>query len=298
MELRQLRYFLAVADECSFSAAARRIHIAQPALTRQIRALEADLGVTLFQRVARGVRLTPAGESFHRETQQILQTLSLARRKAQMIDKGQLGELTLGVTPMHLWIPELTRFLKSFRSAYPQVMLRMNTLLSGPQVNALQRGELDIGLLFFPPEDPLLGRMPLYVDKLVLVTQSDSPMAITPPRRLAEIGDAGFIWFDRDRSANYHDRLIGHFQQRGFTPNVIQKGSDNATMLALVASGIGCTIVPRMAVGERIPGVTIIELDDLNLPLPLEMIWRHDHITPPVNNMIEIAREHSFDGLS
>jgi len=295
MDLKQLRYYIAVVDECSFSAAARRIHIAQPALTRQVRALEEELGVKLLKRMARGVKVTAAGQAFYDDIQKILHQLMRAEQKARLIDQGNIGELVVGITVMHLWIKGVTEFLRAFRTRFPEVMLKLNTMLSGPQVTALQRGQLDVGLLFFPPPDSNLDTIKLYTDRLVLVTQSDSELAKKPPKKLADIGQQGFIWFDREATFNYHDHLISHFHQNNFIPNVIERGSDNATMLSLVASGMGCTIVPRMATSNLPSGIIALELDDLDLPLELMLVWRRDLVTPTIQNMIDVARKCSLD---
>lgn len=298
MDLRQLRYFLAVVKAGSFSAAARQIHIVQPALTRQIRALEEDVGAKLLHREARGISLTEAGRAFMRDTEAILEQLDQAAEKARKIEQGQVGELMLGVTAMHLWVPGLMQFLKTFRTRHPEVMLKLNTILSGPQIDAIQRGQLDAGLLFFPPQDDdQLNTLKLYTDRLVLVTQSESKLAQSPPRRLADLGEEGFVWFDREMTPNYHDQLISHFQHCGFTPNVVEKGNDNATMLSLVASGIGCTLLPRLTLAGAPPGVVSIELEDLDFPLDLMLTWRRDSLNPVTRNLIALAKEHVAHGL-
>jgi DNA-binding transcriptional LysR family regulator len=295
MELKQLRYFIAVVNECSFSEAARQIHIAQPALTRQVRALEEELGVQLLIRMSRGVELTAAGQAFYDDAQEILDHLMRAEQKARLVDQGHTGELIVGITVMLLWVQGVSEFLKIFRTRFPKVVLKMNTKLSGPQINALHRGQQDMGLLFFPPPDSGLDSIKLYTDHLVLVTQSDSEMAKNPPKKLSDIGQHSFIWFDREATPYYHDHLISHFHQNGFVPNVIERGSDNATMLSLVASGVGCTIVPRISTFNLPPGLLSLELDDLDLPLELMLVWRRDLISPIIHNMINVAQECSFN---
>jgi DNA-binding transcriptional LysR family regulator len=292
MEIRQLRYFLAVASEKSFSAAARRIHIAQPALTRQVRALEEAVGVQLLKRQSRGVVLTPAGEVFLRDIKQILMSLEEAKNHALMTEKGMAGELRLGVTIMLLWVNELSELLKEFRRCYPNVMLKLNTMLSGPQIVALQEGDIDLGILIFPPDGPEFGRLRIYRDSLVLVAPARSAIAQRQPQRLAEIRDYDFVWFDREKSPGYYDRLIGFFNQHGFTPNIVETGNDSLTMLSVVNSGVGCTIVPSSTVVEAHPGLVVMHLDDLDLlPLDLQLVWRKDAQNPVLNNMISVAKD-------
>ncbi|MZI92856.1 LysR family transcriptional regulator [Vibrio sp. CAIM 722] len=292
MEIRQLRYFIAVARELSFSAAARKIHIAQPALTRQIRSLEESVGVGLLERQARGVTLTPAGKVFLQDAERILSCLEEAKHNAIKTEKGMQGELRMGVTVMLLWVKELSGLLKEFRRRYPKVMLKLNTMLSGPQINALREGNMDLGILIFPPEGEEFGRLKIYQDHLVLVAPVCSEIASNPPQCLADIRDYDFVWFDRENSPNYYDRLIGYFNQCGFTPNIVETGNDSVTMLSVVASGVGCTIVPSSTINECPAGLTVIEVVDLkSLPLDLQLVWRQDCVNPMLDNMIKVAHE-------
>ena len=295
MDLKQLRYFVAVVNEGSFSEAARQIYIAQPALTRKIHALEKELGVKLLIRTARGVQLTTAGEVFYKDIDQILSQLIRAEQKVRFFSEEHTEELIIGSTVMLLWVKELTEFIHIFRTRFPQVTLKMETMLSGTQITSLQRGQLDLGLLFFPPLDPCLDAIKIYTDQLVLVAHSNSLIAKNPPKKLADIGQHAFIWFDREATLNYYDNLIKHFHQNGFVPNVVERGSDNAAMLYLVASGVGCTIVPRMSTFNLPLEIISIELDDLDLPMDLMLVWRRDSITPMIENIINIAKECLYD---
>lgn len=291
MDLKQLRYFIAVVNEGSFSEAARQIYIAQPALTRKVHALEKELGVKLLIRTARGVQLTTAGEVFYKDIDQILSQLIRAEQKVRLFNQEHTEELIIGSTVMLLWAKELTEFLHIFRTRFPQVILKMETMLSGTQISSLQRGQLDLGLLFFPPLDSCLDAIKIYTDRLVLVAHSNSLIAKNPPKKLADIGQHAFIWFDRQATINYYDSLTKHFHQNGFVPNVVEHGSDNAAMLSLVASGVGCTIVPRMSTFNLPLEIISIELDDLDLQMDLMLVWRRDFITPMVENIINIAKE-------
>lgn len=291
MEIRQIRYFIAVARELSLSAAARKIHIAQPALTRQIKALEASVGVQLLERTARGVALTAAGKVFLKEASKVLADLEDAKNKAVCTEQGMLGELRVGTTIMLLWVEELSSLLKAFRERYPHVMLKLNTLLSGPQMVALRDDHIDLGVVIFPPDDPQFERLTLYRDHLVFVVPDCSPILSDPPRVLRQLCDYDFVWFDKENSPNYHEQLAQYFDQCGFTPKIVETGNDSMTMLAIVASGVGCTIVPLSTVSESMAGVCILELDDLQtLPLDLNLVWKKDTRNPMLDNMIQLAK--------
>ncbi|WFF42081.1 LysR family transcriptional regulator [Salinicola endophyticus] len=290
MDFKQLRYFMAVVEEGTISAAAASLPLAQPALTRQLQLLEESVGAPLLRRSRRGVTLTAAGEAFHRDVGRLLSQFEQAKCNARRVSEGQMGQLRLGVTVMHLWVPRITQLLNDFRHQYPAVTLKVVSLLSGPQIEALRHDQLDAGILFFPPEDdPGLCYHPLYEDRLVLVARAGSRLAQHPPRRLAALNGEDFIWFDRSATPTYHDRLIHAFQRAGFTPHVVQEGTDNATMLCLVAAGMGCTILPEMTMAGAPAGVVSHPLEDLDMALPLTLVWRRDASLPAVHRLIDVA---------
>ena len=277
------------------SSAARKIPIAQPALTRQIRLLEENVGAALFTRTQKGVALTLAGESFYRDTKRLIAEFNQARQNARAIASGHLGTLSLSVTVMHLWVPQITQLISRFRHTYPNINLKIFSLLSGPQVDAIREGRLDIGMLFFPPEDDAeLSCQCLYKDNLVLVTSEHSPLAKHPPKKLADLNNADFIWFERAATPSYHDKLIHSFQRVGFTPHVVQEGADNATMMCLVAAGMGCTILPEMTMAGAPQGVVSHRIPDLTLELPLMLVWRKNSSNPALLPLVEMAMKHQL----
>lgn len=290
MDFRQLKYFLRVVEEGAISSAAKQIPIAQPALTRQLRMLEDNVGATLLLRSRQGIKLTAAGETFHSEVSRLLREFEQTKQNARRIAAGKLGQLRLGVTVMHLWSPQIVQLLNEFREQYSDVTLKIMSLLSAPQIKALKRQQLDAGLLFFPPQDDTdLCSHKLYEDRLVLVTSVGSRLASDPPRRLADLNGEDFIWFDRSATPAYHDKLIHAFQRRGFTPHVVQEGTDNATMLCLVAAGMGCTILPERTMLGASRDVVCHQIEDLDLILPLELVWRRDTSLPAVHRLIDVA---------
>ncbi|MDI5890316.1 LysR family transcriptional regulator [Halomonas sp. LR5S20] len=148
MEFRQLRYFIAVAETGSISAASRQVNVAQPALTRQVRLLEEDLGTRLLERHARGVSLTVAGQALYDEAVQLLDTRTRIRTRLASLGQGLIGKVSLGVTVTHLWVPEVASLLRRYRDRYPQVAFEVFPLLSGPQLERLREGSLDAGILY------------------------------------------------------------------------------------------------------------------------------------------------------
>lgn len=295
MDFKRLNYFQAVVEEGSITSAAKHIPLAQPALSRQLQLLEEEVGTALLTRSRNGVSLTVAGRGFYRDTRKLLSEFEQAKRNAQRVADGQLGQLHLGVTVMHLWVPQITGLLNCFRERYPEVSLKVQSLLSGPQVDAIRHEQLDAGILFFPPDDENLSSHCLYEDRLVLVTSASSRLARHPPKRLRELNNEEFVWFDRSATPNYHDKLIQAFQRADFTPHVVQEGADNATMLCLVAAGMGCTVLPEMVMSSAPSGVVSHRIDDLDLKLPLMLVWRRHSGLSAVNKLIEIAESRSLE---
>ncbi|MCS2608095.1 LysR family transcriptional regulator [Halomonas dongshanensis] len=294
MDFKRLKYFQMVAEEGSITSAAKRLPLAQPALTRQLQLLEEEVGATLLTRSRNGIRLTVAGHSFYRETRKLLINFEEVKRNTRRIADGQLGQLHLGVTVMHLWVPQITGLLNCFRERYPEVSLKVDSMLSGPQVEAIRQQNLDAGILFFPPDDDVLCSHCLYEDHLVLVASENSHLAKKPPRKLSELSHEEFIWFDRSATPTYHDKLIHAFQRAEFTPHVVQEGADNATMLCLVAAGMGCTILPAMTMTGAPRGVVSHRISDLDMTLPLMLVWRRDSGLSAVHKLIEIAESRSL----
>ena len=297
MEFRQLSYFVAVVETGSISAASRRVHIAQPALTRQIRLLEEDLDVQLFQRHARGVQPTVAGRALYEEAIQLLDTRTRIRARLSALGKGLVGRVSLGVTVTHLWMPEVAALLRRYRDRYPQVGFEVFPLLSGPQLERLREGSLDVGILYLDgAEQPGLTTRPLQQDCLMLAVPEASCWATAPPRRLAELADADFVWGFRSISPVYYDRVVAHFDRLQFAPRVVQYGADNITILSMVAAGLGVAIVPAASSWHPMRGIRFLRLDELDAcEMPLWLAWRSDNATPALHNLISLV-DSCFDG--
>lgn len=293
MEFRQLAYFVAVVETGSISAASRHVHIAQPALTRQIRLLEEDMETRLFNRHARGMRLTVAGQALYEEAQELLDRRTRLRARLSSLGKGVTGRVSLGVTVTHLWVPEVAGLMGRYRDHYPQVAFEVFPLLSGPQLERLREGSLDAGILYLDGADqPGLETRLLQHDHLVLAVPEASPWSAAPPATLDELNEAEFVWGFRSASPVYYDRLLAHFQRLGFSPRVVQYGADNITILSMVAAGLGVAIVPSASSAHPMPGIRFIHLSELEAcDMPLWMAWRSSNDSPALHNLLEQVDE-------
>lgn len=298
MEFRQLSYFIAVAETGSISAASRRVHVAQPALTRQVRLLEEDLGTRLLERHARGVSLTVAGQALFEEAVQLLDRRTRIRTRLTSLGQGLIGKVSLGVTVTHLWVPEVANLLRRYRDRYPRVAFEVLPLLSGPQLERLREGSLDAGILYLDSADqPGLETRLLQHDHLMLAVPEASRWSFSPPRRLSELAEADFVWGFRSVSPVYYDRVMAHFARLDFEPRVVQYGADNITILSMVAAGLGVAIVPSASSAHPMPGIRFLQLAELTAcDMPLWMAWRSNNDAPALHNLVELAEEPFGEG--
>ena len=290
MDFKQLRYFLAVVDERSISSAARKIPIAQPALTRQLHLLETDLGVQLFHRTHQGIILTAAGTSFYENTQRLLKDFEATKQEVKNIANGQYGALRIGITPIHHWIPNITSLLNKFRKQHSNVELFIEPRLSGSQIEAIHNNLQDVGIMFLHPEtQPELRGECLYKDHMVLVTSKHSSLAKNPPTCLADLNGEDFIWFKRGSTPSSYDKLHLSFKESGFTPNIVQECSDNTTMRCLVAAGMGCSLLPALTMTDAPDELVSYRIPDLTLELPLMLVWHPLYTTPAVEHLVSLS---------
>lgn len=291
MELRHLKYFVAVTEHGSITQAALRVHIAQPALTKQIRDLEEELGFELFERHARGVALTAGGRQFLTDAVCILDDASAAKVRGLRASNGQIGSLSIGVTALHGIYPVFVGIMRAFREEIAGVSLSLQQILSGPQIESIRSAKLDAGFLFFrPSNDETLDGELIHMEPLVLAVPRESRWATKPPRTLRELNNEEFIWFPRSASPTYHDQLIHCFRKAGFTPHVTHEGADNTALLSLVAAGIGCTILPDAARMSAPSSVVCLDVADLDTRLPLELVWRSDNLSPALQRFVAVVR--------
>jgi DNA-binding transcriptional LysR family regulator len=292
MDLRVLRYFVEIANRGSISQAARELHISQPALTSRLRELEEELGVTLLVRQPRGVELTAAGRQLHIDAQRLLNDARTMIDRARNPQQGLTGTLSVGINVLHTWVPSVVGALGAFRRHHPLVDLRLTPMLSGRQIDAIRRGEMDGGFLYCRPlEDESLAGIPMQHSQVMLAVRRDTDLARTPPRRLADLNGADFIWFPRSASSVYYDHMNERFREGGFVPKIVQEGADNAAMLGMVAAGMGCSLVPA-ADGWRGPDdVVLLPLEDDNLMLTLEFVWAPERMSSVLGCMVDACRE-------
>jgi DNA-binding transcriptional LysR family regulator len=256
MELRQLRYFVAVAEELHFRRAAERLHISQPPLSQQIRGLEEELGFPLLVRTRRRVELTPAGEAFLRDARTLLSELDGAVATARRIDAGQTGRLRINFVGSAL-LSIVPGTVERFRAARPGVAIELHERPTVDQLRAVRAGLADVGLVRPPIEDDgeLTVRTVLR-ERTVAALPAGHALAAgrrVPLRRLAA---EPLVLFPRDQAPGYHDLLIDALAGAGVGPRVIQYAPEILTIIGLVAAGTGVSLVPASVSRLALEGVT------------------------------------------
>jgi DNA-binding transcriptional LysR family regulator len=256
VELRQLRYFVAVAEELHFRRAAARLHISQPPLSQQIAALERELGVRLLARTRRRVELTLAGEAFLRDARTTLAELDVAAATARAIDAGQAGVLRVTFVGSALLsiVPET---VQRFRRERPGVEIELRERSTVEQLRAVSTGAADVALVRPPIEtDPTLRAELVIREHTIAALPEDHPLARlrrVPLRRLAA---EPLVLFPRSQAPGFHDLITGRLAATGRSPNIIQNAPEMTTIIGLVAAGIGVSPVPQSVSHLALPGVT------------------------------------------
>ena len=261
MELRQLRYFAAVAETCHFGRAAERLHIAQPALSQAIRTLESDLGAALFTRTTRQVALTPAGEFLYEEARRVLGSLDATRRGVQHIADGRRGLVRLGLSGLAVF-SHLPRIARAVAQELPGVALEIHDdLLTPDQCARLRDGTLDLSVLRPPAVGDGVVLHPIDHDRLLLAVPADHPLASADSIALNELRDEAFVVYaHRDSAVN--ETVNRACRAAGFAPRRAHEAPGTSVLLALVAAGLGISLLPAAARALPLAGVVFRDLVD------------------------------------
>ena len=282
MELRHLRYFVAVAETCHFGQAAERLHMAQPALSQSIRQLEAELGAVLLTRTTRQVRLTPAGAFFYDEARRVLQQLDGAVSGVRRVADGHRGLIRVGFTGTAAFT-QLPRFARILQSRLPDVALEVHAdMLTPAQTEGLLDGSLDLAVLR-PPASGDLEVRTIESEPLVLALSADHRLADAPEIALADLADEAFVLYAQNSAVN--DAVQRVCQAAGFTPRREHEAPGTAVLLPLVAAGLGVALVPASVRAVPLDGVVFREVPDAGT-IDLALAWRRHESSALVRSVL------------
>jgi DNA-binding transcriptional LysR family regulator len=289
MELRHLRYFVVVAEELHFRRAAERLHMSQPPLSQQIRALEQEIGATLFERNQRKVELTAAGEAFFERAREILDAVEDAARQARRVQRGEVGRLAVGFvgSAMYSFVPEL---LREFRSHAPDITLRLHELGTSEQLRQLEDGRLDVGFVRVPRTRPELTFETLLEEPVVAALPDAHPLATHPLLRLADLEGEPLVLLTRAGAPGLREALAEAIDRLGGEERVVQEAAEMQTVVGLVAAGVGVSLVPESVRALARAGVTYRPLDGYAPKVRLAVAWRVADDSPVLAAFLEMAR--------
>ena len=283
MELRHLRYFVAVAEELHFTRAALRLNIAQPPLSQQIRALEGELGVQLFLRTRRSVALTDAGQALLVRAREMLAAAQSLPGELQRVARGEVGLLRIGFSSTLPLTKVLRDVVADHRRTHPDVALNLREMHSQQQFDGLLRGELDVGLVRYNESAPEGIRLVvLRRDPLRLVVPARHRFARRKSVAIAECRDEPFIGFPGDAGTGTGPLLKRLCAQAGFEPRIAQEAREATTQIGLVAAGLGIAVLPAPLEAVRIEGVHYVSLEDAGALLVMSVATRADEASERV----------------
>ena len=290
MELRRLRYFLAVAEELHFGRAASRLEIAQPPLSRQIAALEAEIGVQLFDRSRSQIRLTQAGEVLERHARVLVDRLEGAFKEARLVGEGGAGRLRVAFvgSASHGVLPNL---IKSYRSFYPKVELALSAMNNAELHSALVQREIDVAVARPALKDEELRKEPLVKEDLILAIPDNSELATQKTIRFADLGDQTFVLYPRRPRPSYADFVLDVCRKEGFEPAAMELAQDYQTAISLVSVGVGIAVVPESVSRTSRPGVFFRSYEGHNPGTGLTIHARRDNQSSQVAQFFDVARK-------
>ncbi|HEQ0195437.1 TPA: LysR substrate-binding domain-containing protein [Pseudomonas aeruginosa] len=291
MELRHLRYFIAVAEELHFGRAAERLGISQPPLSQQIQALEEEIGARLFERTNRRVELTDAGRLFLDESRQVLAQVDKAVLLARRAHLGELGELKIGFTSSAPFTSTIPSSIHAFRKAYPDVHLDLQEMSSRQVLKALLEESLQVGVIRPLALPDAVHWVELFREPLVAVLRADHPLAAGSEDGLAiaALAEEPFVFFPRSYGTGLYDQVITLTRQAGFSPRIAQEASEAMTIIGLVSAGLGVSILPASFRRTRVDGVVYRTLSDPEATTAVWLVRRQNEGSPLALSFIDLV---------
>jgi DNA-binding transcriptional LysR family regulator len=290
MELRHLRYFLTIAQTENVRQASERLHITQPAVSRQLQDLEQELGVELFDRLPRKLRLNAAGRIYEAEVKRILAELATAGERARRVAAGEAGLLKLGFVEITAWEGIVPDTFRAFTSIHPSVRVELSPGSTTEQLRMLQSGQLDGCFVY--PFDELQDQFASYEVRsgnVVLAMPLHWAGRFGNTMRARDLFEVPFVGFPRDVHPAYYDRVTFACQAAGLSPNLVQHGSHEGALLSLVSAGVGVAIVNDANLDRPPARVAFAPIEDISVPLKLHFVHRPDSSNRALQHFIDVV---------
>lgn len=292
MELRHIRYFLAVAEEQNVTRAAERLGIGQPPLSQQIHALEDEIGVRLFRRTGHGVVLTEAGEVFVVDAKRILADTRLAVEKAQSAGRGEIGQLNIGFTGSAAFNPVVSRLIRTYRQAFPNVTLTLAEGNTAQLLAYLDDGRVDVAFIRLGSQSPAGVQFHhIAIEPMRVVLPATHRLARKRKVDLSELADDPFVLLPREASPTLHDVIVGACSDAGFTPIAGQQAPQLSSVVNLVAAEFGVSLVPESVCQIQVEGVVYHDVAGKGISIRLALASRIEATPAKTANFLETARQ-------
>lgn len=290
MELRHLRAFVAVAEELHFGRAASRLRVAQPAVSQHVRQLERDVGVRLFERTTRQVRLTNAGAVFKEHAHRVLADADRALESALLAEQGARGEIRVGLTGVITW-RLLPRMARAYRQRYPLVRLQLYpAVFSASHLDSLLAGSIDVCLIRAPVPATLASRV-LLDEQLVAVLPEGHRLARRGSLELTDLAEEDFVSYPARQGSSLRDTAVQACSSVGFWPRIVQEAPDTHTVVALVGAGVGVALLPGSAEKLQLEGVVFRPVTGADMGAPIALAWRAGDPSPVLAGFLTVADE-------
>lgn len=294
IELRHLQYFVAVAEELNFARAAERLHISQPPLTRQIKQLEDEVGVQLFDRTTRRVQLTEAGQAYLEEARGVLAQVAKGVSVAQRASRGEVGQLVVGFEASSAY-DLLPRSLKVFRERFPNVDLALQEMRTDEQAQALREQRIGVGFVVPPLHDPALAYETVLCEPLVAAIPCNHLLSTRSEVTLDDLAGESFVMSSRSNRCGLYDQVISVCHTAGFSPKVVQEANEMQIMLGFIAAGIGLSLLPEHVKQLHRPGVVFRPVAPSSAHVELAVAWRREDTSQILRAFLDIVRECARD---
>lgn len=289
MKLHFLNYFVVLAEELHFGRAARKLAITQPPLSSAIKALELEVGARLLDRSSKHVELTPAGAAFLEEARHILERVTRAASVAQAVAGGTRGYLQVGVTGSLVY-REVPALVRQFQQAMPGIEVVLHEMATAEQLDKLVKGQLDAGFVNASAVPPQLQSLALADDDFVVCLPADHASARRRSIDLRDLAEERFVMFARDVAPANHDNVIAIFSRAGIHPRTVHAARQWLTIVAMVAHGMGISLVPRSLAQSGVSGVRFVDFQGAPAKAPASLVWNPGHASAALAGFIESAR--------
>ncbi len=293
IELRHLRYFIAVAEELHFGRAAARLNISQPPLSQQIQILEQQVGARLLARTNRSVSLTAAGKQFLADSRQVVSLVNDAAARAERLHLGETGELRLGFTSSAPFISAVSHTLSTFRRHYPDVHIQTREINTREQIVPLNEGSLDLGLMRNTQLPDTLAWEVILREPLMAMIPRDHPLAAQPSVTLAELAQEPFVFFDPHVGTGLYDDILGLMRRYGLSPVITQEVGEAMTIIGLVAAGLGVSILPASFKRVQLNEMRWVAIAEEDAVSEMWLVWPKHH---ELSNAAQRFKKQLIDG--